>query len=892
MRERPDPDALLRQVEAEEARDKHGKLKVFLGASAGVGKTYAMLSQAHEQMARGLNVVAGVVETHGRAETEALVANLETLPPKKSEYRGVTLEEFDLDGALRRKPDLLLVDELAHTNVPGSRHPKRWQDVEELLRAGINVYTAVNIQHLESLNDVVAQVTGIPVRETVPDAVMDRADEIELIDIPPDELRQRLTEGKVYIAEQVERALDGFFKKGNLIALRELALRRVADRVDAEMQTYRSQQSISSVWAARERVLVCIAPNNLAAKVVRTTHRLGSAAHAEMLAIFVESDRQTHVEDDKRQLALDALSLATNLGMETLTASGHDIAGEILRIARSRNTTLIVVGKPIKARWREILFGSVVDELVRRSGDINVQVVTGEGESGTIPPRAAHVPWTRSSGSWYPTVIAPFLASAICWPIFGHVAEANLIMVFLLGVTVVAARSGPIQSLASTVLSIACFDFFFVRPFYTFAVSDIQYVPTFATMFAVGLLVSSMTLRIRAQAASASSRERRAAALYDLSKELSRSRSKSEIAVAAARKIRDEFDADAAVLLPSDSGRLSPVAKSRSHFETERKEWPVAQWAFEHGEEAGRGTDTLPNSQGLYLPLKGSRGTVGVLAFRQPEDAPPMGPSQANLIRTFANSVALAIERTVFAKESQTARLQVESERMRNSLLGSVSHDLRTPLTAISGAASLLINDGNLDGEKRHDLAQTIFDEADRLNRHIRDLLDMTKLDSGVEPNLEWQSLEELIGSAVSRTKLLLVGRLVQVEVDPQIPLLRLDGVLIEKVLVNLLENASNHTVNGTEIEVRAWEEGGMAIVEVADHGPGIPVEEQNRIFNKFYRPAGSAGDTGYGMGLAICQTIVQLHRGSISVTNRPEGGAVFRIELPLSGTPPEVPVG
>ncbi len=859
-----------------------------MGMSAGVGKTYAMLSEAHEQIGRGVNVLAGYIETHGRAETDALIEGLPALPFRYLEHRGVKLKEFDLDAALKRKPTLLLVDELAHTNVPGSRHPKRWQDVEEILLAGIDVYTTVNVQHMESLIDVVAQITGVTVQETVPDSIIERADEVELIDIPPEDLQRRLREGKVYQAERVDQALKGFFRTGNLIALRELALRRTADRVDAQMRSYREEEGVSGIWATRERIIVCIAPNRLATKVVRSGARFGVALHAETIALFVSSDRQANLNDDARALADEALALADGLGMETVSSVGHDIVGEILQVAQQRNATMVIVGKPIKPRWKEIVFGSVVDELVRRSGEINVQVITGEGEAAT--PRSKLLDKEQVTfRSVVGTIAATAGATAICSLISGYVDLTNLAMIYLLAVALVATRYGPREAALSSLLCVAAMDFFFVPPRFTFSVADSQYVFTFLVLLGVALLISTLTLRMRHQAQAASERESRTAALYALSRELAQSRKQEELAIATARRLREVFGIDAAIFLTRDKNSLTPTAKSRSHFERAPNEQAVAQWSFDRGERAGLGTSTLPGAQAMYIPLKSPRGTVGVLAVK-PEDQSQLDSSMLNLLETVATGLALAIERTLLAKESQDARVRAEAEQVRNSLLSSVSHDLRTPLTSISGAASTLQDSDQLTAAKRKELATMIFEESERLNRIVQNLLDMSRLETGgVGLNLDWNSLEELIGSALNRTEALLEGRKVKTRLAEDLPLVKVDGILLEQVLMNLLENAARHTPTTASIVIAADRESDGSIkLEVSDDGPGIEPGLEEKVFDKFYRPRESG--VGSGLGLAICRAVAQSHGGSITASNRPSGGARFIMKLPPPVAPPDVP--
>jgi two-component system sensor histidine kinase KdpD len=889
MDQRPNPDELLARVQEAEAQQARGKLKVFFGMAAGVGKTYAMLEAAQERRAEGVDVIVGWVDTHGRAETEALLTGLERLPSRIVEYRGTTLREFDLDAALARRPTLILVDELAHTNTPGSRHPKRWQDVEELLAAGINVYTTVNVQHLESLNDVVAQITGVIVRETVPDRILEQADEVELIDLPPDDLLQRLKEGKVYVPQQAERAIGHFFRKGNLIALRELALRRTADRVDDQMQRYMRDHAIAQTWPTAERILVCISPHPLSSRLVRATRRMVTALRAHWIVVYVETPAHMRLSEAERDRIIHTLRLAEQLGAETVTLTGNNVSEAILDYAHVRNVSKIVVGKPIKPRWRELLFGSVVDELVRHSGEIDVYVITGEHDDTLKLP--AHVLRRTSNRAAYGrgiTVVG--ICTVIAWLMFPYFEPSNLIMVYLLGVVFVATRYGHGPSILASVLSVAAFDFWFVPPHFTFAVADTQYLVTFAVMLLVALVISTLTTRLQQQAAAAWQRERRTAALYAMSRDFASTRGLDNLLQAAVQHISETFDSKVAVFMPTTAGELAVRAGDESLLMQDTNEQGVARWVYEHKELAGLGTNTLPGAEALYLPLVTSHTIFGVLGVRPAELHRLLDPEQFHLLETFANQTALAIERAHLAEETQQARVQIETERLRNSLLSSVSHDLRTPLATITGATtSLLDGEATLDSTTRRDLIQAIYEEAERLNRLVRNLLDMTRLESGaVQVHKEWQPLEEVVGGALNRLDAQLRDRPLLTNLPADLPLVPIDGVLIEQVLVNLLENALKYTPAGTSIEIAAWASNSEVTVEVADRGPGLPPGDEQRVFNKFYRMQ-PTNEHGVGLGLAICQAIIEAHGGRIWAANRPGGGAVFRFTLPLAGKPPQV---
>jgi two-component system sensor histidine kinase KdpD len=883
---RPDPDQLLRLVQEEEARSRQGKLKIFFGAAPGVGKTYAMLQAAREKRAEGTDVLVGSVDTHGRRETEALLEGLEVLPRKSLEYRGKQLPEFDLDAALARKPTIVLVDELAHTNAPGSRHKKRWQDVIELLEAGIHVYTTVNVQHLQSLNDVVYRITGVAVRETLPDSVVDRADEIELIDLPPDDLLQRLKEGKVYMPELAAEAIEQFFRKGNLIALRELALRRTADRVDEQMLRYRRDKGIRDIWPAADRVLVCVGHNPRSIRLIQAARRMAAGLRAEWIAVHVEApSRNRPTEDDRKQLA-DHMRLAESLGAEIVTLSGARMSEEVLSYARSRNVSKIIIGKPTHAHWKDKLFGSPLDEIVRGSGDIDVYVITGDAAEPHVHPGSR--PWRRTwrKREWVWSVLTVAACTGIAALMLPYFELVDLVMIYLLGIVIIANRATMWPALFAALLSIAVFDFFFVPPPYTLAVNNIRHFVTFIVMFIVSLVISRLTIRVRQQAESARLRERGTAALYHLSRDLARERTAARLGEIAAKHMGEVFDGQVAVLMPDDQNRLVLSAGGFTTFQPDQQELGVAQWVFEHRQPAGIGTDTLPGAKALYLPLIASGGVVGVVGI-QPRTATAFDPEEFHYLVTFANQTAMAIERAFLVEEAHQALLKAETESLRNTLLSSVSHDLRTPLSAITGAATTLLeNDAAIDVTARLDLLQTIQEEAEHLNRIIRNVLDMTRLESGaIKINKEWQSLEEIVGVVLNRLGNRLQDHPLSVNLPGSLPLIPFDGLLIEQVLMNLFDNAVKYTPKGTPLELSASESFYTVTVELADKGPGILPGDEERIFEKFVRGRGVAG--GVGLGLAICRTIINAHGGKIWAENRPGGGAVFRFTLSSAGIPP-----
>jgi len=888
--QRPDPDALLTRVKHEEIQARRGRLKVFFGAAAGVGKTYAMLEAAREQRDDGIDVVVGYVETHGRADTDALLAGLEILEPRRLEYHGTTLREFDLDGALARRPTLILVDELAHTNAPGSRHAKRWQDVLELLDAGIDVSTTVNVQHVESLNDVVAKITGVVVRETVPDSVLEQAHEVELIDLPPDELLQRFREGKVYVHEHAREALRNFFRKGNLIALRELALRRTAERVDAQMRDYMREHAITTVWPVAERVLVCVGPSPTSPRLVRAAKLMADRLGAEWAAAWVETPAQLRLPPEARERVVQSLRLAEQLGATTVTLSGHRMSDEILAYARARNVTKIVVGKPARSFWKRIVLGSIVDTLVQGSGEIDVYVISGEREEGPAPSpvraSALRTDWVAYGRAT--AIVAA--ATAADWLVFPFSELANLVMVYLLAIVAVAMRHGRGPALFAAVLSVAAFDFFFVPPFFTFAVSDTRYLFTFAVMLLVGLVISSLTVRIRRQAEAARDREQRTAALYAMSREFAGRPGADDILKIAIRHIGDVFRAQVVVLLPDRDGRLMAWSGATAPFAVDGNERAVGQWVHEHRQPAGLGTSTLPGASALYVPLLASRGALGTFGVRPVDRDAFASPEQFHQLETFVNQTALALERAQLAEEARQAEVSAETERLRNSLLSSVSHDLRTPLATITGAASTLLEAGlTLDGKTQRELIESVRDEADRLNRLVQNLLEMTQLDAGtLKVTRDWHPIEEVVGAALNRLRKRLGDRPLNLKVPADLPLVPMDDVLIEQVLVNLLDNALKYTPPGSPITIVATAADGRLTVEVADKGPGLPPGQEDRVFERFYRADSSRG-RGVGLGLAICRGIVRAHDGRIWAQNLPGGGVAFLFTLPV-GDPPPVP--
>jgi two-component system sensor histidine kinase KdpD len=876
---------LLVRAEAAEGHPRRGRLKIFFGMCAGVGKTYAMLSEAQERRRGGADLVAGTVETHGRSETEALLEGLERLPEKVVEYRGVRLRELDLDAALRRRPALLLVDELAHTNVEGCRHAKRWQDVEELLDSGIDVHTTLNVQHIESLNDVVARVTGVPVRETVPDSIVERADEIELVDLPPDDLLQRLAEGKVYVPEQARRAVERFFRRDNLVALRELALRQTAERVGAQVLLERAGRGDKRPWATSERILVCVGPSPLSARVIRTARRMAASAQAAWMAISVETPRQSRLAATQVRRNLN---LAERLGADTAVLSGESIVDEILAFAVRRNVTKIVVGKPALPRWRELLSGSIVDDLIRKGGDIDVHVVKGGPDDEPRP-----VPGTRAApGAWREYGFAALVmgvCTMLAWLLHDLLSPVNLTMIYLAGVVLVATRASMRVSAFGSVLAAMLFDFMFTQPYFSFAISDAQYLIACVVLLITALVISGLMQRVRRQSEAARARYLRTAALYFMSRQLAGAADPTTLAGLAAQHIADVFHGETVILAPGSAGMLSIMARWGGFDAGAANERAAAQWVFDRQKRAGWGTDTLPASQAIYLPLAASGQALGVLALRPAQREPGLDADQLHLLDTFASQLGGALQRAALTVQAESARREVEAEQTRSALLSCVSHDLRTPLAAISGAASTMLEGGDrLAEDTRHELLQSIADESGRLNHLVGKLLDMTRLDSaGFKLQKDWYPLEEIVGSALTRVSAMVKDHDVHTKIPDDLPVVRIDGPLVEQVLTNMVENAAHYTPAGSQIVLQARTTGQELMVEVLDNGPGLEPGTERQIFRRFVRARPSEDRRGTGLGLAICQAVVRLHGGQIGAGNRPEGGARFWFTLPVDENAP-----
>jgi two-component system, OmpR family, sensor histidine kinase KdpD len=887
--QRPSPDALLQAARREESRS--GRLKIFVGAAPGVGKTYEMLQQIRARKLDGYDVIVGVVETHGRKETQALLEGLEVIPRKWLEYKGQWLEEMDLDAVLARRPTIVLVDELAHTNAPGSRHPKRYLDVEELLENGINVYTTVNIQHIESLNEVVAQITHIRVQETVPDYVFDRADAIELVDLTPDDLIERLKEGKVYVPQQAERALAHYFSPGNLTALRELALRRTAERVDEQLLTHMQAHAIPGPWPAGERILVCISEDPRSAGLVRYARRLADRLHAPFTALYVETPRSLQFSEVERDRIADTLRLAQALGGEAITIPSGErrIADDVIDFAHANNVTQIIIGKSTRSRWFEILHGSVVHDLVRRSGNISVDVIAGESVQGepvrkkTV--RAADRPPVFDVRAYVISglVVAGGVGLAeLLWPWIG--AE-NVTLVFLTAIVGVAVSWGLGPSLFASMLAALCYNFFFTEPYYSFAVSDPKDVIAVVFFTVVAIVVSNVAARARIQADAAMARARTTESLYAFSRKLAGVGTLDDVLWATAYQIALMLHVRVVLLLP-ENGAIAVKAGYPPEDTLDEADLAAAQWSWQHNRAAGRGSETLPGAKRLFLPMRTGRGAVGIIGIDSDKAGPILTPDERRLLDALIDQSALAVERVHLVEDMDRVRRTMETERLRSALLTSISHDLKTPLAAVLGAAGTLQHLGDRFSDvQKADLLNTIVEESERLNRFIANLLDMTRLESGaVAPNAALHDVDEIIGSALRRAGPILSAHRIELDIARDLPMIKVDPVLFEQVVFNVLDNAAKYAPHSSTVRIQAWRENDFVLLQVADEGEGIPSDELEHVFDKFYRvQKGDQVRAGTGLGLAISRGFIEAMHGTITAANRTDrNGAVFIIRLPV----------
>ena len=934
IEKRPDPDELLAQIREQESSEQRGRLRIYFGSSAGVGKTFAMLQAARKLMAEGRDVLAGVVVTHGRSETQALLDGLPQLPLRELEYRGKKLPEFDLDGVLARRPSLVLVDELAHSNAPGSRHPKRWQDVEELLSRGINVYSTLNVQHLESLNDVVGGITGVRVQETLPDTFFDRADEVVMVDTPADELLARLAAGKVYVeppgragsptprggvvglgrpgadgVPHAQRAAQNFFRKGNLMALRELALRRTADRVEDDVQAWRSNQRVAQVWKTEAAILCAIGASPAAESVLRSAAQLAQQLNVSWHAVYVETPALRRLPDAQRDRILRVVRLAHELGAQTAVLNAQDLAPALLAYAREHNLSKLVLGRseptPAWRRWAGS--PSLSQRLAEGAPELDLITVAAAplqptrraqaGEQQLQDHEERELQWQQLAGRYGLAALACAGTALISWPLQLAFDQSNIVMLFLLTVVGVALRLGRGPAVLASFLSVGLFDFFFVQPKLSFAVSDVQYLLTFAVMLLVGLVIGQLTAGLRYQARVSAEREARSRALFELTSDLSGALQTEAVLQVAEAALAEEVHGEALLYVLDLKDALQPSpseARLAGLSAGEQPDAGTARWALDHGQAAGLSTDTLAGSAWFYLPLQAPMRTRGVLALKPKSSRSLMLPELRAQLETYARIIGQALERVHYVEVAQEALVHIEGERLRNSLLSALSHDLRTPLAGLYGLAQTLDRTPELPPQAR-ELSAALQQQAQRISAMVNNLLDMARLQSGaVRLNRQWQPIEEVVGTALQSLQPALASHQLQLQlqIPPGLPLLHLDAALMERVLGNLLENALKYTPSGSTLRISAElaPAAGQLKLHISDNGPGLPPGREEQLFAKFSRGERESSTPGVGLGLAICRAIVQAHGGEIHAENLPAGGASFVISLPL-GDPPALPV-
>lgn len=874
-------------------KEGYGRLTVFLGAMAGVGKTYAMLEAAKERLSEGQDIVVGLVETHNQPETEGMLQGIPIVPTRSLEYRGRTFLEMDLDAVLARRPQIVLVDELAHTNILGSRHVKRYQDVEELLASGINVYATLNIQHVESFNDVVAQITEVHVHETVPDRILEMASQIQLVDIPPEELIQRLKDGKVYVPDQAAEALKKFFRPGNINALREISMRYTAQRVDLQLEAYMRAHGIVGPWPTGEKVLVCIGSGPFSEKLIRHGKRMATRLKAELIAVHVDPLGRNPKSEAEKDAMAHNVRLAEKLEAQIVTLNGNDVAEEILKLARKRNVSQIIIGKPEQNRLREWMQGSIVNKVIRNSQGMSVHVIAGR--RGRDKPEASneHQDQPVKRRSQNDLTIIPYVCSVLMMvgltlliePIKNYLGMINISMLYLLPALLSAARWGRLPSVISSAMGVITFDFLFVPPLYSFTVNDIRYFISFVIFMLVGIVTGTLSARLKDQISYSWQRENRVATLYSLSRDIAAVDKLENVLESIVRKVADTLEGQVVLLLPDINGKLDLIQSSSPNSFFNESEQAAATWVFERGQKAGRGTETLGTASGLYLPLSIEQGTQGVLGICFYQSEEQFDPERIRQLEAFAGLAAMAINRIKLTEEARQTHTLAESERLRTALFNSLSHDLRTPLASIIGAATGLLEDQNevYSPETRNDLLQTILQGAERMNRFVSNLLDMARLESGMlKLNKDWCDIQDIIGVAVNRLGGVVTDRPLDIEVPENLPLVQADYVLIEQVLINLLDNAQKYSEPNSKIIVSVRQRDRLMEISVENRGHGIPETDLSKVFDKFYRLSSPLQVSGTGLGLAICKGIIEVHGGQIWAENNQLDGVTITFALPL----------
>ncbi len=885
--DRPAPDALLEQTR----QDKRGKLKIFLGAYPGVGKTYSMLQAAHERRKEGVDVVVGVVETHGRAETEAMLRDLEILPRKQIVYRGRVFGEMDLEGLIARRPQLAIVDELAHSNIEGSRHEKRYQDVEDLLEEGIDVYTTLNIQHVESLNDIVTRISRVQVRETIPDRVLALASEIELVDLPPDDLIQRLRQGKVYVPEQAGRAIRNFFSKGNLTALRELAMRVAAERVDAEMLNYMRTHAIPGPWPAQDRLLVCINESAVSKRLVRTARRMAERARIPWIAVYVRTPHYDSLSDTAKGRIAEAMRLAESLDGEVVTLHAESrLVDELLAYAQKRNVTRILIGRERKRHWTGWFRENVAQQILEKGTQFEVTVISPEPDADPKDTIGGFPPPDGETLDYLKAALIVALAVGVGAAMWHFIDYSNVSLLLLIAVIITAINYGRWPSIFASVLSFLLYNFLFTRPYYTLTVFETSEMLTMALFLVASITVGNLAARLRLQVATMRVSAQRTSNLYEFSRKIAAAASLDDVLWAAVHHVASTLESRSLVLLPNQQNRLTIAAGYPPEDHLEMKDWGAAEWAWENGKPAGWRSDTLPSADWLFLPLKTRRGPVGLLGVSFADRNATLSPDEWRLLEALAGQVAVAVERTNLASDIEEARVLAEKEQLRSALLSSISNDLRTPLGSIIGSATRLANDADRPApEIRDQLVQTILEESERLDRFIQNLLDMTRLGQGAHAlKRDWSDIRKIAERAVRQLRKVIGERTVTMDIPDTLPAIHVDPALIEQAMVNIIDNAAKHTQPDGHISIKAWQDGYNFHVSVTDDGPGIPAEARDAVFDIFYRVRTADARAAYaGLGLSICRGIVEAHGGRIRAKEAPGGrGTTIEIVLPLMAMP------
>ncbi len=883
---RPNPDELLHKITEKQSKLKKGRLKIFFGACAGVGKTFAMLTEARALHMQNIDVVVGFIETHGRIETAELLTGLEILSTKKIEYHGRILQEFDLDAALARKPAVILIDELAHTNAIGCRHTKRWQDVEELLNAGMDVYTTVNVQHLEGISDIVAHITGIKISETFPDRLFNNADEVKLVDLPPDEVITRLQQGKVYVPEQIQFAVKNFFRKGNLIALRELALRRMADRVDIQMREYREDQAIKRIWQVKDRLLVCVGPETSSKNIIRKAFRIATNLRADWFAVYIETPKLQRLSKNKRDQILKNLKFAQELGAETSLLAGGNLAEILVQFVRTHNINKIIVGKPNRSKLSRFFLPSLPDILTAQSLDMDVFVVERTPETvlddkeSTVSGFKFEAPSKTYWPGYFWGLFTCILVTVLGIGLFDYLSLSDIAMLYLLGVAVIATRFGRGPGMISSCVSLGLFDFCFVPPRWSFLIATSQYLITFAVLLAVAMIISNLSANLRYQLKIAIHRERRTSQVNQLSKELTTALTIPQVIEIGIRHLQRVFKAKVWLLLPDDKHRLQLMAFAE-HTAQIPIDLTIAQWVFENGQSAGAGTQTLAVNPLLYLPLRAPISVRGVLAILPSHLQQLSLPEQQRLLDTFCAQVALSLEHLHYITVARDGLLAMESERLRDAVLSSISRALYPPLTKVLKMTNSLLNNSELSSSK--ELLQSIHTRTMRMHSLVSNLLDITRLQLGdIELNKQWCDLHKIVKKALQASQLFLVHHRVVLQIPADFPLIHFDPVLMKRVFYHLLENASEYTPPGSVVQISAEKQNQTVLIYIEDNGPGLPIGMEEKIFEKFIRGEEGHDIPGVGLGLAICRAILQAHGCEIAAENKPKGGARFIIRIPL----------